>query len=853
MNYLISGKNPLLRPVAFYLLLLSLSLSISSIAQTNKFTKVLGYPEKFSPPKDLLESEMLGYLGEKSVYSSKVPWMVISDRADNQTFDKPDGKPYKKLDFKEAFYVVSETSGWVEMVSGTNDGLKLVKQEKYVGWIRKDKVLLWNECLVDPNTEIHKKVLLLNKASSILDVMGDKENTLVSIYNSSSATIPVEKVRIYTYFFLLKRENNRYLLAQEYRLSPSNVETRLLGWVSSARCEIWNTRIALEPNYDEAAYNERCLNQDKYKLIGYNNAGSAALQMQKGIITESNVFWANDPCVADKVLLSTSNPRRFIGDIIRFPLLPPQPDQAAGVHYSGVIGDIMIDIEGNAKPITVKQRDKIDVDQTVEQKIANLSKVNVLYVIEATPELAQYKDILGRLYTLTVLECEDKVPEANVSVGMVLYRDISERKEGRDIEIMPLARNENQFNQFAGEATFINTTDQDPVTNLRDGIYKGVMEAGFKKDQSNIIIVIGSEPDFSVNKIRREAAIAAKDKGYHEQNQVVDALSSVDASIYYIQCKNSGDVYGEKFKEQASSILLERSKDSYNSINVSLSEEMGLKQTPALPQTLTSGINRLVGSPEPGFLYIPSAGQSLSSIDLEKYMTEAIQDASGFIKGFIEEIKQTFDQGKPFASAGPYAPAMVKWLDKEIKRQSSMSSTTLKNLALGTKYELYKEVYFPSKVNTARSPLVSYVLFMPEDDLVRYIEKLKAVQEAGLAGTDNERREKLFNVFKDLIFAFTGNYSMSQSEIEQMSLNDFQSIMNGIKKEGWTPPKRVNFLLGNILDEKEMSATEVNEIIEGIEQKLSKLEKIRKMGRNYEFSFNSEDDVYYWITMEESF
>lgn len=842
-----------MRPVTMYLVLLFLGISISSSAQANKFTKVLGYPEKFSPPKDKLDAEMLVYLAEKSVYSSKAPWMVISDRADNQTFDKPDGKAFKKLAFKESFYVVNETSGWVELVSGTNDGLKLVKQEKYVGWIQKDKVLLWNECLVDPNTEIHKKVLLLNKASNILDVMGDKENSLVNIYNSSTASTPIEKVRIYTYFFLLKKENNRYLLAQEYRLSPSNVETRLLGWVSSGRCEIWNTRIALEPNYDETAFNERCNNQEKFKLVGYSNASSAALQIKSGVITESNVFWANDPCVADKVLLAKSNPRRFIGDIIRFPLLPPQADQASGVHYSGVIGDIMVDIEGNAKPITVKQRDKIDVDQTVEQKIGNLSKVNVLYVVEATPGLAQYKDLLGKLYELTVSEFEVKVPEANVSVGMVLYRDTPERKEGRDIEIIPLTRNENQFNQFAESATFINMTDEDQVTNLRDGIYKGVMEAGFKKDQSNIIIVIGSEPDFSVNKVRREAAIAAKDKGHHEQNQVVDALSSVDASIYYIQCKNSGDIYSEKFKEQASSILLERAKDSYNSITASLSDEMGMKQTPSLPQTLTSGVNRLVGSPEPGFIYIPTAGQSLTSADFEKYTVEAIRDASGFIKGFIDEIKQTFDQGKPFASAGPYAPAMVKWLDKEIKRQSSLSATTLKNLALGTKYELYKEVYFPSKVTAARSPLVSYVLFMPEDDLVRYIEKLKAVQEAGLAGTDNERREKLFNVFKDLIFAFTGNYSMSQSEIEQMSLNDFQSIMNGIKKEGWTPPKRVNFLLGNILDEKEMSATEVNEIIEGIEKKLVILEKIRKMGRNYEFSFNSEDDVYYWITLEESF
>lgn len=839
----------------FYKLLtvvLTLLVILPLTAQSNKFTKVLGYPEKFDPPKDKVESEMLGYLSEKSVYSAKDPWMVISDRAENQTYDKPSGKPFKKLGFKEAFYVVAETSGWVEIVSGTTDGLKLVNQQKYLGWIRKDQILLWNEGLVDPNTEIHKKVLLLNKAVNILDVLGDKENTLVNIYNSPSATSAVDKVKIYSYFFLYKKENNRYLLAQEYQLSSSNVELRLIGWVSSARCEVWNTRLALEPNFEEAAYNERCLNPEKYKFVGYSNPSSAALQMKSGVITTSEVFWQNDPCVADKTFLTKTNPRRFVGDIIRFPLLSPTADQPSGVLYSGVIGDILVDIEGNAQPFKVEQKEKLKVDQVVESQKENLRKINVLYVVEATPGLASYKETLGKLFESTVTEFESKVTDASVSVGMVLYRDIPERKDNRDIEILPLTRNESQFNEFVSSAAFINLNDEDQVTNLRDGIYRGVKEAGFKKDQVNIIIILGLEPDFSVNKVRREAAIAGKDKAYHDQNQIVEALSSVDAYIYYIQTRNNTDIYSEKFREQGISVLLERAKDSYNESSAT-ANELNYTNTPSLPQTLTTGINRLENAAESGFFYLPTAGQSMLPVDLEKVIFDAVQDASGFVKGLKEEINQVFEQGKPFASSGPYAPAMVKWLDREMKRQGGINPELLKNLALGTKYELYKEVYFPSKVNSARFPLISYVLFMPEDDLVRYIDKLRAVQEAGRAGTDNERREKLFNVFKELIYAFTGNYSMSQKEIEQMSINDFQRLMNGLKGEGWTPPKRVNFLLGSILDEKQMTATEVNEVIEGIEKKLLALEKIRKMGRNYEFSFNSDEEVYYWITLDESF
>src|SRR5688500_8290413 len=116
------------------------------------FTKALGYPEKFTPAIDVPAAEMILYLTKPSVYSKSDPWIVFSDRDDNQTFDKANGKPFKKLGFKDVFYVVSEVPGWVEIVKGTADGLKLIKEQKYMGWISMDKLLLWNESLIDQKT-----------------------------------------------------------------------------------------------------------------------------------------------------------------------------------------------------------------------------------------------------------------------------------------------------------------------------------------------------------------------------------------------------------------------------------------------------------------------------------------------------------------------------------------------------------------------------------------------------------------------------------------------------------------------------------------------------------------------------
>ena len=196
---------------------------------------------------------------------------------------------------------------------------------------------------------------------------------------------------------------------------------------------------------------------------------------------------------------------------------------------------------------------------------------------------------------------------------------------------------------------------------------------------------------------------------------------------------------------------------------------------------------------------------------------------------------------------------MAKWLDKEIKRQGSVLNKDILKSLMGTKYELYKEVYFPYKIQSAQYPLVSYTLFMPQADLQRYIDKLRKVEEASYASSDNEKRTKLFNVFKELIQAFTGNYSTSNEEISKMSISEFQGLMNGVKGEGLRLSKEQNYLLGNIIDESKMSSTEVDGIIKRILGKLDRLEKIVRQGRNYEFSFSTDEDIYYWISLEESF
>lgn len=845
-----------MRNSRFYLnILLVVMLGTNSIGLLHAqktFTKVLGRPEKFTPPVDMIgEAEIQAYYTQPSPYSRKDPWLVFSDRANNQTYQEPTPTARKQtiLDYKEALYVVNEKDGWVEIVSGTTDELKLIRTQKYKGWIRKDKLLLWQECVIDQRTRIHKKALLLNKATDIPELIAQGDKNIVNVFNDPYDKTPILHANIYRYFFVFKRENNRLLLAQEYRLSPSNVEIRLLGWVSSARIVEWNTRVCLEPNFDENAFSERKLNPDKYKLVAYGNAGSAVRQLKSGIISSNDEIWSNDPAFADPVYLAKSNPRRFIGNIIRFPLLPRSTNQDPNVYSSGLIGDIYVSIEGSDKPVILDEKAYLATKEAGKTEQQRKSKINVMYVVEGSTAMAPYKEQLKNLFA----NVKANMPGfENISVGMTVYRDVAERKEQRDIEILPATVNESDFIEFVDGLEFASIQDEDELSNMRDGIMQGILRGGLGKDASNFIVILGYQPDFSANKTRKEGAIASHDPAYHTREEVVEALTKINGNVFFIQCKNTGDVFSERFRSQSLDVMLELAKFKYNQY-METARSIGITTSPSFNEEQMSGQIQLMNATGPGFSYILPETASITSADLDRFHQAAIDTSYQFVRGYLSSITSVIDAGQPLATSGPYAHGFARWLDLLLKQQGNALNQDLLKSLVGKKYELYKEVYFPYKINSAHYPTLSFTLFMPEEDLRRYIDKLRKVEEAASISSDHDRREKLFNVFKELIHAFTGNYSTPDEEIGKMSIESFQKLMHGIRDEGLRLEGKQNFLLSNILDESVMSNQKVNDIITTIVGKLNRLENIARQGKNYEFSFSSEDDTYFWITLDESF
>ena len=407
---------------------------------------VLGAPASFKKPGDYFENyeNYLRYINDRT--SPKLRdkgWFVFSDRDNNPIYDKPNGKQSGQIQFRDHFYVVDEKGAWIKLIDATVDELSIVDKKKNVGWIKKEHMLLWPRGIVDLRTRINKKVLLLNKAEEVERILeGDKD--LVEVFSSPDARTRLQDNKIFEYFFVLKKESGRILVAAEAELGRFNKD-KIIGWIDSRDCTIWDSRVCLEPNYFSAGFQERKQN-DAYRLKGFKSL-QGAQDYNAGKGNHSEVFWDSDPVKVKASLMAGANPNRYLGSIVRFPMIALENDTDNDIDYfqSGVVGKIRL-------------ADKDGVTGTMDEAVYGLLKkykdelvyksknVNIFFLIEGTESVAPYKKQIVNgikdIYRQKYGETEQ------IKYGALIYRDIPEEKGNGITEHIPLTAHFDQVTSF---------------------------------------------------------------------------------------------------------------------------------------------------------------------------------------------------------------------------------------------------------------------------------------------------------------------------------------------------------------------------------------------------------------------
>ena len=223
---------------SFLLVLLGVFLFASSCAPVHRFTRVKKIPREHS----------LNYCGgdikAPKTDLNKEPWVVYSDREQNQTFNNAGGKvKAKDVDYLDPFLVIGKKKKgeYLRLIKHTPDILKNGKLDhkkaEYYGWIHKSKLLLEQQSITDISSGKKNKTLAIFADSiSINEPEKFFDSDAFKLYKDLELKSQTGELSPFSIIYQLKNSEDgaRTLIAKKPYIQPETAKEDILGWVDNS-------------------------------------------------------------------------------------------------------------------------------------------------------------------------------------------------------------------------------------------------------------------------------------------------------------------------------------------------------------------------------------------------------------------------------------------------------------------------------------------------------------------------------------------------------------------------------------------------------------------------------------------
>ncbi len=813
------------------------------------------FPKDFDPVEDAERYEI--QLNEEGKVKDKNNglWYILSDRNDNQVYAKPkeDSEVVHTLSFKDYAYVIEDDEkNWLKIGYGRIKDNKFT-QLVWEGWIPRSNIVMGPYALVNKYSNIHVKAFLLNKAQNFAQILKDENWQLANLYDGpNEGSKPIGSKSIYEFYFILKKQGNRSLLVKDYFVKKNDTEASIVGWVDNSKLDYWATRISLEPNFEEGAFEERKANPD-LRVLGFKDLQSSNNYSKFMTFEPSALLWDQDPVKLPETAMSSLNPRRLNGQVIRFPMLKKR----AKSYRSGSIGEI------NTKSISSIGKKSVTgkipehaagvFQEILHEANDKRTNLNVFFVVEGTASMAKNK--VAIINTIEYLD--KKLPSyVNINFGASFYRDVDLRSIKKDFELCKLSENKAEVVQFFNNGTYDNFDDFDAWTNMRYGLYQSLLKGGFSEEKGNIVILIGNNSDFSTNMSRKLVDESVEGGKYVPKNKDIEKLAAkyeINFVVYQPELNSSDESVG--FSLESRGIIENLSSRLYDNLDALESAYPSLAvPTYTLPEIeiLEESSIKLTNAALAAYIKKPAMDVSFDGNELKKFCTNAVEDCQTRNNKTHSTLSNIINNGEGVdfeVSSGNWEPAIAHIINRAIESAKLTKNISEEDLSkiVDRKYKLFSQVYLPLKLEGADHPLFSYVVFMPKIDFDQYTGILGDLDKTTM-GSPDKQREGLYYAFISLIEKFSGE-QLSKREKENMSIDDLRSLMQGLELEGgYYLGSKLGFNIGDILDDRRLPDEEIEKIVERIVKKKEHLVSIQNQGDSYPFIFMSAGGFrYYWL------
>lgn len=391
-----------------------------------------------------------------------LPWVVFSDRPDNFTTAKrKNATPFKSLKWLEPMVVLKERNGFLSVAKYEPELLKgrKVKDKKRLiayGWIDKSKLLLSQSSFVNMQSGFPEKAItMINGQLPLRDPqLFFDQNDSVLVYKSPLLTEAVGKVRLHelTYRYKLSADGKSVLIGNQHRIWPDSARKTIEGWVSTQVLQSWGDRTYLAGmGYPANTWLGK--NKD-LPLIGfpvsYNKSDSLILKAATDVYDKSN--------------------------------------------------NSLITISGAS--LTYPKYLKIH---------ENLPKINVIWVIDGGSAMRQYFGALTNIVQSLETDFRSTQSSHPIHYGAVVYRD-DENCTVKGLSSMPaLTPDYRRLMEFLKAEAIKTTTCTNDVkaVPLYDAVREAIDLCKDRKDESNLIVIVGSVGDYTTNLKQLPLQIAA--------------------------------------------------------------------------------------------------------------------------------------------------------------------------------------------------------------------------------------------------------------------------------------------------------------------------------------------------------
>jgi len=808
--------------------------------------KCLYKPDRFNFVR---ESDLEGdFITKKADVLSKSPWYAFIDRAGLSSFDKPESRSRGKVEeltFKEAYLVVEEDKSgeWVRLVSGA-----IAKDNKFenggannkeIGWVKKENLLLWDGPLRDDRSRFPLMAFTVVTIEGLKNISDGKES--VNYYNKPKGGSTVMKFPLHEFQYILKSEGGRYLVASSPTIHPSDSKLEIVGWVDQDKFKKWDNRIVLEPNFESASVEERRASESK-RLRAFESVAKAR-KYSIGEDVES-VIEGIDVVEASKAELQSTeyDKYRYKGNVMRMPLF----DFGSEIYKTGVVGDL-IDKSLSGVGISAERKKQLAT------KRSKLRNYNILIAVQANRSTAAYKEhIKSAIASIpAVLNINNRANSIKYSV--VFYDDFE--KSDLETKRIELSEDIGRIYQALESTSFSSPDDADLYTNMFAAIQELFLESRVDKEETNVLLILGKDGDYSANSIRRYEAAA--DNSLITIEELTQTVSAYNPNIFSVQLR-SDDAKKPRntFLSQTRQLIQQCAQINYDFV-VSVEESA---EPPYIPIVEEGTLISIDEQAMRGSLFRAEFGSVLNPPELKNSFSNELADISSFVERTyttyvnLENDYGLNDQLSDISQGNvPYEKIKFDFMQMCVGRSrddSKVSECTLEWERIKTlkDVKLFVDCYIPEKLNNSNSDLLSLGIMMDGKEYRDYILFLQDISRLGSKSTE-EIRDELLKQFIDILASFTGQNAEDITKLDQ-DINQLRIIQRGLPVD---IAGKTNFPLADIKNEKKVSRDLINQFLEDCRDKLNKIKLYEERGSCtscYEFNDEKDQRRYYWIPLE---